>query len=68
MLAQRLVALGCAILQRRACLGGQHLIDGRPDSGHVEHRTVGKTARKTDDAGLAQQLEQLANRRCLDVV
>jgi hypothetical protein len=35
---------------------------------HVKHGAVRKAARKTDDAGLAQQLEEFADGRGFDVV
>jgi hypothetical protein len=61
LLAQRLVALGRSVLQRRAGLLLQGCLGGGADAGHVEHGAVGEAARKADDAGLAQQLEQLAD-------
>ena len=68
LLAQRLVALGGAVLQRGPGLGGQRLVGGLADAVDVEHRAVRKAACKTDDAGLAQQLEQFADGGGFDVL
>ena len=68
LLAQRLVALGRTILQGRACLFLQRLGRRRANARHVKHGAIGKSTRKTDDAGLAQQLEQFTDRRGFNVV
>lgn len=61
LLAQRLVAFGGAVLQRRAGLFAQGLVDGLADTVHVEHGGVRKAAGKADDAGLSQQLEEFTD-------
>jgi hypothetical protein len=68
LFAQRVVALGGAVLQRGAGLFSQRLVGGLLNAGHVKHGAVRKTPGKADDAGLAQQLEQLADGGGFDVV
>jgi hypothetical protein len=68
LLAQRLVALGRAVLQRGAGFFGQRGVDRLADAVHVEQGAVGEAAGKTDDAGLAQQLEEFADGGGFDVV
>jgi hypothetical protein len=46
----------------------EHGVDGLLDAFHVEHRRIRKAAGKADDAGLAEQLEQLADGGGFDVV
>ena len=58
-LAQRAVAFRGPILQHRPRRGGKHRLAGLADALHIEQRGVRKTAGKADDAGLAQQLEEL---------
>ena len=68
LLAQRAVTFGGTVLQGRTWLlrqGGQARFANAVD---VEQGAVGETARKTDDAGLAQQLEQLADGGGFNVV
>jgi hypothetical protein len=66
--AQRLVAFGGAVLQRAARLLGQCLLAGFAQALDVEHGAVGKATGEADDAGLAQQLEQLPDGGGFDVV
>ena len=68
LFAQGRVAFGRAILQGRSGLMGQDMLAGMLDALDVKHRAVGKAARKADDAGLAQQLEQLTDRGGFNVV
>ena len=63
LLAQGVVALGRTVLQRRARLFSQGLIDRGLYALDVKHRAVGETAGEADDAGLAQQLEQFTDGR-----
>ncbi len=67
-LAQRLVALGCAVLQHRAGAVREHSFAGQADTFNIKQCRVRKTARKADDAGLSQQLEEFTDGRGLDVV
>ena len=50
-----------AVLQRLRSLLRQRLAGGFFDVRHIKQGTVGKAARKTDDAGPAQQLEHFAD-------
>ena len=68
LLAQRLVALSRTVLQRSARLFLQRLGRSGADARHIKHGAVRKTTRKTDDAGLAQQLEQFTDRRGFYVI
>ena len=68
LLTQRLVALGGAVLQRGAGLLVQRCIAGSADAVYIEHGAVGKPPGKADDAGLAQQLEELTDGGGFDVV
>src|SRR5690606_27085181 len=52
---------GGTVLQRSTGFFGQGSIAGSADAVHVEHGAVRKAARKADDAGLAQQLEEFAD-------
>src|SRR6218665_3032653 len=61
LLAQRLVALGGAVLQGRAGVLLQRLLAGRAYALDVEQGAVRKAAGQADDAGLAQQFEKLAD-------
>ncbi len=67
-LAQRLVALGGAVLQHRAGAGAEHGVAALLDTLHIKQRRVRKAAGKADDAGLAQQLEEFADGGGFDVV
>jgi hypothetical protein len=67
LFAQRVVALGGAVLQRGAGLFGQGFVGSLLNAGHVKHGAVGEAAGKADDAGLAQQLEEFADGGGFDV-
>ena len=68
LFAQRVVALGRAVLQGAPGFFGQRSIDGFADAVHIEHGAVGKAPGKADDAGPAQQLEEFADGGGFDVV
>ena len=68
LFAQRGITFCGAVLQGRSRLMGQDMLAGMLDALDVKHRAVGKAARKADDAGLAQQLEQLTDRGGFNVV
>ena len=68
LLAQRVVAFSGTVLQRGSCLFGQRGVDGFTNAFHIKHGRVREAARKTDDAGLAQQLEEFADGRRFYVV
>jgi hypothetical protein len=61
LFAQRVIALSGAVLQCSAWLFDQCSVDRLLDAIHVKHGAIGKAARKADDAGLAQQLEEFAD-------
>jgi hypothetical protein len=61
LLAQRVKALGSTVLQGCTGVFCQGFLAGFLDALHVKHGTIRKAAGKADDAGLAQQLKQLAD-------
>ena len=65
---QRAPTFGGAVLQHCAGVATKHLLRRHADAFHVKQRWVRKAAGKTDDAGLAQQLEQLPDSRGFNVV
>ena len=68
LFTQRAVALGCAVLQSRTRVLLQRGQRGLAYAIDIKQCAIRKAARKADDAGLAQQLEQFADGRGLDVV
>jgi hypothetical protein len=68
LFAQGVVALGGPVLQRGARLGRERSIGGGADAVHIKQRAVREATGEADDAGLAQQLEELADGGGLDVV
>ena len=68
LFAQRVVAFGGAVLQGSTGFLRERLSAGLANALDVKHGAVRKASRKTDDAGLAQQLEKFTNGRSFDVV